>query len=96
MMLVSACGMVIVIWYIYTLGGKDSDVFALPMFTLAMFCAMGGCINLDGFLKKGDASKESTNTELSSEESTAKESSSKESSRNQSSRKTSMNARKKR
>ena len=95
-MLVSACGMVIVLWYIYTLGGKDSDVFALPMFTLAMLCAMGGCINLDGFLKKGEATKESTNTELTSEESTIKESSSKESTRNQSNRKTSMNSRKKR
>ncbi|KAI5073734.1 hypothetical protein GOP47_0011747 [Adiantum capillus-veneris] len=52
LMQVSACGMSALLWYIYTMGGKDGDVFALPMFALAMFCAIGGLLNLEGLLKR--------------------------------------------
>lgn len=52
LMQVGACGMVVLLWYIYTRGGKDSDVFALPMFALAMFCSIGGLLNLEGLFKR--------------------------------------------
>lgn len=62
-MLVSACGMVTILWYIFTLGGKQSDVFALPMFGIAMFCAIGGLLNVEGLLKRGqEAGKHSNST----------------------------------
>ncbi|MCO5613188.1 hypothetical protein L7F22_067464 [Adiantum nelumboides] len=52
LMQVSACGMATLLWYIYTRGGKDSEVFALPMFGLAMFCSIGGLLNLEGLFKR--------------------------------------------
>jgi hypothetical protein len=94
---VSACGMVIVLWYIYTLGGKENNVFALPMFTLAMVCAMAGCVNLDRFLKKGETTEHSSiNNESASKESTVEESTGEELTRKQSTRKTSSSNAKKR
>ncbi|KAH7433431.1 hypothetical protein KP509_07G069300 [Ceratopteris richardii] len=60
LMQLSACGMLTLLWYIFTRGGNESDVFALPMFSLALFCSIGGLLNLEGLLKRGATSVDKT------------------------------------
>lgn len=65
---VSAGGMLTLLWYIYTLGGTGSDVFALPMFSIAMLCAVGGLFNLEGLLRRGPRAGEVSGSPAAHEE----------------------------
>lgn len=59
LMHVSTCGMLTLLWYIFTLGGKDSDVYALPLFGLALFCALSGVLNFRASVKREEVENQS-------------------------------------
>lgn len=48
---VSLISVAVLLWYIFFEGASRQDVYALPMFTLAVLCALG-CLPVDGLFPK--------------------------------------------
>eukprot|EP00246_Nothoceros_aenigmaticus_P003318 TRINITY_DN1438_c0_g1_i1.p1 TRINITY_DN1438_c0_g1~~TRINITY_DN1438_c0_g1_i1.p1 ORF type:complete len:220 (-),score=17.45 TRINITY_DN1438_c0_g1_i1:73-705(-) len=52
---VSLAGMAVLLWYIFIEASEMQDVYALPMFTLALICSLG-CLSMDGLIPKPKSS----------------------------------------
>eukprot|EP01018_Ginkgo_biloba_P010248 Gb_13463 [translate_table: standard] len=73
----SALGPLVLLWSIYNEGGAHENAYALPMFSVALFCALSGTKLLGSVSRKANISGPSNDSTTSSDEKTRPSSSDK-------------------